>query len=326
MARYPQTILVSCPVPWDEREELIEELFREEIRRTLALGFTDVYVFGTGGEGYAVDTRRAREVVRVFAEETLGAAGRAAGVRPMVGAIGLSTPILLERLRIAHDAGFRTFQVSLPSWGALNDAEVLRFFDDISSAFPDAQFLHYNLGRTKRILGAADYRPLIERFPNLVATKTTSGELPMAADLVTNAGELQHFMDVNNFPFGALYGECSLLASYAQLTPHRCRELFEAGRARDVARLSELLKGFHDVGVELWAAPKAGPHMDGSYDKMLCRLGLLPEFPLRLLSPYQGFTDEDYDACRRVMETRFPDWLPAPMRPAAATTAVAAAH
>jgi len=56
--------------------------------------------------------------------------------------------------------------------------------------------------------------------------------------------------------------------------------------------------------------------MDGSYDKMLCRLGLLPEFPLRLLSPYQGFTEADYDACRRVMETRYPDWLPAQLPPA----------
>ena len=151
----------------------------------------------------------------------------------MVGAIGLSTPILIERLRIAHDAGFRTFQVSLPSWGPLNDDELLRFFDDICSAFPDSRFLHYNLGRTKRILTAADYRRLISRFPNLVATKTTSGELPMAQALVEEAGELQHFMDVNNFPYGAMYGECSLLASYAQLTPHRCRELFEAGRTGD---------------------------------------------------------------------------------------------
>ena len=55
--------------------------------------------------------------------------------------------------------------------------------------------------------------------------------------------------------------------------------------------------------------------MDGAYDKMLCRLGLLPEFSLRLLSPYQGFSETDYEACRRVMETRHPAWLAEPMRP-----------
>ena len=39
MARYPQAVLVSCEIPWDEREQLIESAFREEIRQTLARGF-----------------------------------------------------------------------------------------------------------------------------------------------------------------------------------------------------------------------------------------------------------------------------------------------
>ena len=52
---------------------------------------------------------------------------------------------------------------------------------------------------------------------------------------------------------------------------------------------------------------------------MLCKLGLLPEFPLRLLSPYQGFDEDDYRACKRVLEERYPDWLPEAMRPAAAS-------
>jgi hypothetical protein len=51
--------------------------------------------------------------------------------------------------------------------------------------------------------------------------------------------------------------------------------------------------------------------MDGAYDKMLVKLGMLPDFPLRLLSPYLGYTHEDYLACRTLLETRFPDWLAA---------------
>ena len=66
--------------------ELIEELLREEVRQVLAAGFQHLYVFGTGGEGYAVDTRRFRQVVDLFYEET-----RAPDVNPMVGVIGLST-------------------------------------------------------------------------------------------------------------------------------------------------------------------------------------------------------------------------------------------
>ena len=37
---------------------------------------------------------------------------------------------------------------------------------------------------------------------------------------------------------------------------------------------------------------------------------VMPGFPLRLLSPYRGFTDEDAARCRAVMEARWPQWLP----------------
>ena len=184
MPRYPQTILVACPTPWDEHDQLDEPTFRAEVRAVLAEGYTDVYVFGTGGEGYAVDTPRFTRVVEVFGEEILGREG----IRPMVGVIGLSVPILLERIAIAHAVGFRTFQVSLPAWGALDDAELLRFFRDVCGAFPDSRFLHYNLPRTKRVLTGADYARIIPELPNLVATKTTGGGLTAAEVRITSAG------------------------------------------------------------------------------------------------------------------------------------------
>ncbi len=305
MTRYPQTVLVACPTPWDERDQLDEPTFRAEVRAVLAAGWTDLYIFGTGGEGYAVDTARFRRTTAVFGEEVLGRPG----IRPMVGVIGLSVPIILERIAIAHALGFRMFQVSLPAWGALADAELLRFFRDVCGAYPDSAFLNYNLPRTKRVLTGADYARIIPETPNLVATKTTGGGIAAAQELLSNAGELQHFMGEGNFPHGAMFGECSLLASYAELSPHMTRALFEAGRTRDVATLFTLQHAFQRMQSELWAAPVSRPHMDGAFDKMLVKLGMLPDFPLRLLSPYLGYTDEDHERCRTLLETRFPEFL-----------------
>ena len=31
MARYPQTVLVSCEIPWDDRQNLIEDVFRKDV-------------------------------------------------------------------------------------------------------------------------------------------------------------------------------------------------------------------------------------------------------------------------------------------------------
>lgn len=305
MTRYPQTILVACPTPWDAEYQLDEPTFRTEVQAVLAAGYTDLYIFGTGGEGYAVDTARFTRVATVFGEEVLGREG----IRPMVGVIGLSTAIVRERVAIAHAIGFRTFQISLPAWGPVNDTELLRFFRDVCGAFPDASFLNYNLPRTKRVLTGADYAKVIPLVPNLVATKTTGGGLAAAEELITNAGELQHFMGEGNFPHGSMFGECSLLASYAELSPHKTRDLFEAGRTRDVERLFTLQHEFQRMQSALWAAPSTQVHMDGAYDKMLVKLGMLPDFPLRLLSPYEGYTEDDYQACKALLESRFADWL-----------------
>jgi dihydrodipicolinate synthase/N-acetylneuraminate lyase len=304
MARYPQAILVSCPVPWTSEDEVDEPLFRRLVRRCLEEGFRHVYVFGTGGEGYAVDTRRFEQVARVFREET-----GSEDVHAMVGVIGLSTAAVLERIELAHSMGFRTFQISLPSWGPLTDREVMTFFSDVCGACEDSRFLHYNLPRAGRVLTGSDYRRLVDAVPNLVATKTTGGGLSLAADLMRNAPELQHFMGEGNFPHGCMYGECSLLASYAELAPERTRQLFKAGREGRVEELFRLQHDFQAMSDGLWAQVAPGPHMDGAFDKMLVKLGLLEEFPLRLLSPYESLTDADYQACRRFLAAHHPGWL-----------------
>ena len=223
--------------------ELIEELLREEVRLVLEAGFEHCYVFGTGGEGYAVDTRRFRQVVDIFHEEVDGKP-----VSAMVGVIGLSTVQIVERLEYAHDVGFRMFQISLPSWGPLDDDEVLRFFSDVCGTFPDSRFLHYNLPRTKRVLGGRDYAKIIPVVPNLVATKTTGGGMAGAEELIRHAGELQHFMGEGNFPHGAMFGEASLLASYAELAPRKTYALFEAGRTGDAGELMRLQHAFATAG------------------------------------------------------------------------------
>ncbi len=295
--RFPQGILISCEIPWGPDEELLEPLFRAELRRVIQLGFGNLYIFGTAGEGYAVDTRRFRQVVEVFAEETLNAP-----VTPQVGVIALSTAQVLERLQIAYDAGFRVFQISLPGWGALNDAEVDRFFTHVCGAFPEARFLHYNLPRPKRVLTPNDYRRLIGLVPNLAATKNTALTPRATTEMLHKAGELQHFFAEDQFAIGSLTGECSLLSSSGKLLPLLARRFFDLGVARRFESLFPLLVEYHRLTDEILLEPAAGlTLMDGAYDKAMVRLAM-PEFPLRLLSPYDTMPDAVFARCQRALE------------------------
>jgi len=51
---------------------------------------------------------------------------------------------------------------------------------------------------------------------------------------------------------------------------------------------------------------RAGSHMDGAFDKVYARL-LDPEFPLELLSPYQGADEKIYDAFRAWLQENAPE-------------------
>jgi dihydrodipicolinate synthase/N-acetylneuraminate lyase len=303
MPRYPQTVLVSCEIPWDDQQNLIEDVFREQVRMALANDFRHVYIFGTAGEGYAVDTARFRQIVEIFREETRGA-----DVHPQIGVIGLSTANIVERIGFAYAAGFRAFQISLPSWGALNDVELLTFFKDVCGAFPDAQFLHYNLPRAKRVIGGADYRRIADAVPNLAATKNTGGGAQRAADLMRHAPDLQHFFGEDNFLHGSMYGECSLLASFGPLAPRKSWQYFRAGRDRDLATMLTLHHGFLNLLLDVFGPALAQERIDGAYDKMIVRMGGLEAMPLRMLSPYQGLSEEQYQAYARVFRERYADW------------------
>ena len=301
--RYHQAVLISCEIPWDEHERLLEAVFRQEVRLVLSKGFNDLYVFGTAGEGYAVDTARFQQIVRVFYEET-----RAEGVHAQVGVIGLSTANILERIEFAYRTGFRMFQISLPSWGALNDREMLRFFQDVCGAFPDARFLHYNLMRSKRLLTPADYRRIADVVPNLAATKNTGTDVSTTAELIRLTPEIQHFLGETMFPTGCLWGECSLLSSFGALIPAKTREFFEYGRTGQIEKLFRFQKEYLDkIGLLLQVMLRHN-RIDGAYDKLFVRLAGL-DMPLRLLSPYEALPDDVFEACRKIVAEEFTDWL-----------------
>jgi len=296
--RSGRAILVSCEIPWDENENLQEDLFRKEVRHFVALGFKHLYIFGTAGEGYAVDTNRFSRIAKVFFEET-----RDNAVHAQVGVIGLSTAAVRERIDIASEIGFDQFQISLPSWGALQDREVLRFFRDVCLHYPDARFLHYNLLRAKRLLTGTDYRRLVDEIPNLVATKNTSPDLNHVAALMREAPQLQHFFGEATFPTGCLYGECSLLSSFAPLFPQRTLELFRLGCERSFSELFPFQRDYLLDVYNVISPILREPLMDGAYDKALLRLSGFP-MPLQLLSPYASVSEEAYLESQRAFDKK----------------------
>jgi dihydrodipicolinate synthase/N-acetylneuraminate lyase len=301
--RYRPCVLATCCVPWDEQFEFVEPIFRRFVRQLIAQGIRDLYVFGTAGEGYAVTETQFDEITRVFLEEARGDE-----VQSMVGLISLSLPTIIERIDRAREMGARRFQISLPSWGVLSDAEMQTFFRETCGRFPDCEFLHYNLMRTGRIITGEEYGRLAAEYPNLVATKNSTTDEARLRSLLTDAPQLQHFITEGGFAKAAMMDECGFLISIASSNLVLGQNYFRAGRKRDLTMLSTMAQEFDNI-VRILREAVTGAHMDGAFDKMFSRIQDA-EFPLRLLPPYAGVSEKCFQRYVETLRARHPRWLP----------------
>ncbi len=277
-------ILATAVVPWTERLEFDEERFCRQVQ-TIARGLTrHIYVFGTAGEGYAVTDTQFDRIAAAFWRSA-----RENEVSPMLGIISLSLPAIIERIGRGHALGFRTFQLSLPAWGALNDRELDTFFAETCGRFPDCRFHHYNLLRTKRLLTSVEYHRLATAHPNFIGVKSSADDPAIVADLLTAAPRLRFYFTEFGHAIARRTHEVGLLASISTVNYARAKA-YVAGdddrRAADVPEMRAMVATLMKLSANRF-------HIDGAYDKMLFRVSDR-DFPLRLLPPYVAATEDDF--------------------------------
>lgn len=305
MKRCTPCQLATVCVPWSEAGEFLEPVFRRQVSLLRAAGLQNLYIFGTAGEGYAVTDQVFKEIATVFFDTMRGGTGLC-----QLGVIGLSVAQIRARIEAGLEIGFRDFQVSLPSWGAVTDQELARFFRDVLGPYSQARFLHYNLGRTGRVLNGADYARLAAEHPNLVATKSGGHTVAALLALLEGTPELCHFVAELDYAAACLLGgACGLLVSISAVQPARSRDFFDAGQRGDGDALRRLTRELNRIRSQVIAvvAQERG-HMDGAYDKLYARLAD-PEFPLGLLSPYQGASQAAFESFRRWLTQEARNWV-----------------
>lgn len=289
--RMPPTILATCVLPWDRRLRFGEAEFRQHVRLIAANVTKHIYVFGTAGEGYAVTDSQFRAIAGIFRDEAA-----ACGVIPMLGVISNSLGTVIERIEFGIEAGFREFQISFPSWGAVTDPERDAFFRETCGRFRGARFLHYNTPRGRRVLTGAEYRELARRHPNLVAVKFSSSDAAVVRELVTGCGPVQCFLTEPAYVLARDYTRCGLLVSLSGVRldlPGR----FAGATGAALRELGDLAYRIDDLLEQSFRRTSPQAHMDGAYEKVIARAHGA-RLPLRLLPPFEGAAE---DGCRRFL-------------------------
>ena len=219
-------------------------------------------------------------------------------------------PDVRERLEIGRALGFREFQLSLPSFGALNNHELDAFARETLGAYPDCRFLFYNTARGLRVLNGAELGRLAAAYPNLVATKSGGHTVASLLALFEACPDLCHFITELDYASACLLGHpTGLLVSVSSIHLPRSRQFFAAGQQGDLGTLRHMLGELTAIRHQVLATvAQSGGHMDGAYDKLYARL-TDPAFPLDLLPPYQGAGVADFERFRDWLSTHHPAWV-----------------
>jgi len=279
-------MLATAVIPWTPAFEFDEERFHRQVQ-TIAGDLTRyIYIFGTAGEGYAVSEKQFDQISKAF-----WLSARQAGAAPMVGIISLSTTAVIDRIERCRAIGFQTFQLSIPSWGPLSDAELDLFFAETCGRFPDCQFHHYNLLRTKRLLTAKEYKRLADTHPNLIAVKSSASDPLVVSDLLQASPRLRFYFTEVGYTLARRTHDVGLLVSISSINPARAKAFAAGDHSRREADLGEIIAMINS----LKELAHNRFHMDGAFDKMQFRCSD-PSFPLRLLPPYTGATEQDFDS------------------------------
>jgi len=248
-------------------------------------GLKHIYLFGTAGEGYAINNSQYKTIVKRFSEIM-----KSDELNPMVGLIDMSVSRMKEKLEVAYSFGIREFQFSLPCWAPLNNDETFDFFNSLLPEYPDCKFLNYNLSKTKRLLEPKELFELAELHPNFVAVKQTRGEESDLTAIASSGTPLQFFVTERNFMNLSKMTECGLLMSISNTDLIMAKKFFDSCQNNDFDEAGRIM----DIFWKIRAAMINSVHfsaIDGVYDKLYTKYNVR-DFPLRLLPPYQSATDE----------------------------------
>ena len=303
--RFPRALLCAGCIPWTEDFKLDVPMFRKGIELLCRNGAGAIYLFGTAGEGYAVDREQYAQIVTEFLDVMKGYPE----IIPMVGVISMSMTEVIDRIELGGKLGARYFQISFPNWGAVNDEEAVNFFHCVCDRFPEYSFMHYNNGgRSKKRLSPSAYVRLCQEIPNLVAVKFIAPDFNEIHEFAALDLPLRVFFLEYAYGYGSLvYDEFAYLASQLNCSYKTRRAYFEAGKNKD---LETILKIHNDMPVfyEILFGTLTPAKIDSSYDKTFLQFSI-PDFPARILPPYVGYSQEQVEEFKKKLQEKLPHWF-----------------
>ena len=293
------------PVAWNDDDTFDEATYRADLQRLCDLGLPGIYTAGTTGEFYAMEFDEWQLITGVTIEVC-----QANKMPVMIGCTSTYTLGAARRAVHAAEAGADAIQLALPFWMALEDQQVVPFFQEVSEACAHLPLSIYDVHRTKKPLSIALHRAVKDALPNYMMVKT-GGSTPAASPEGCRA--LAEFVSVfvgENLwaelcPLGA-NGACSSLVYW---NPRVTMELWKNVQAKDWPAVQRTCGKFKAL-FGFWDKAFAGRgFLDSAADRLGGVAAGVLKTSLRCRAPYPSATPEDVETLRRGYAEHFPEML-----------------
>ena len=290
--------------PWDESDRFDEGAFRENVVRLAEAGVHGLYTTGTTGEFYALDEDEYRRVVKAFAEAAEGT-----GVSTQAGCTWIDTRGCIRRAQIAADHGIHGVQVALPFWMALTDDEVVRFFDDLTTACPGMPIIHYQTARSKRVLDSKMYRRIVAEVPALIGSKQTTLDMAELIALLVGVPEINHFGgDWLMVPY-MLLGVKGVYSSLVTVNPKLILDWYALCERGEWGAALEIQKKVIRLIVEVDSPVMELGYLDQAGDKAWAELSGFLKGSRTVRPPYTRMPDDLLEQIRQGVLERMPELI-----------------
>lgn len=293
---------------WDAVDTVDLDETARVVDRLIADGVSGIIALGTTGECATL----IREDYDAFVDCVLATVGRR--VSTFIGTSALGTHEVVRRIRFARERGADGTLLGLPMWQPVTTDMAVRYYEDISEAFPDFAVMVYANQRAFRFdFNAEFWRQIARRAPTCVASKFSN---PGRLIEVLKASEGRiHFLPHENavFRFLQLSPETTTAcwATAASMGPAPAIAIMDAILAGDTVR-AEAVNADLNWAIEPIMKLVESPQEFASYNIQVEKLridaaGYCKAGPIR--PPYDVIPD-DYAEASRECGRRWAELVP----------------
>ncbi len=203
-------------------------------------GIDSLMLFGSNGEGVAVETADVRRYVARTAQRWRDLVGKRATV--LVTITAPATRMAIGRATEALAGGADALVVGAPFYYRYTDAELLHHFQRVDTL--GAAWVAYNIPRYTGNPLSVDLVTRLAKLPHCAGIKDSSGDFELLRAFVAISGTHPSF-GVSQGAESALLtglqaGANGITPGLANLAPGACRALFDAANAADTDRAAQL--------------------------------------------------------------------------------------